>query len=277
MFKEKYSYAFYAPSVENLSVGTPIKYAGFEIGYISKISLTYAGRAFVNFVVNEENRKWVNKSAFLKLKKPLLGETTIALIANANYPLLSPDAILGYEIEDDIDSIIIELRPVLLNVKDMIQNIDDLTKEIASPHGSFINTLRNVETISEKLAKNDSLIEAMTGENKSEKNIVEAIKSFKESMEEIQNITLKISKILNEVDNDIITPSKQIPININDVLEDIKAKLKTLDNLVESIGKSDKDIVLLKEQILLGVDKTNNLLDKVNSIIGDEKRKVELP
>lgn len=36
-------------------------------------------------------------------------------------------------------------------------------------------------------------------------------------------------------------------------------------------------LVLLKEQILLGVDKTNKLINTVNSIIVDDKLKVELP
>ena len=57
----------------------------------------------------------------------------------------------------------------------------------------------------------------------------------------------------------------------------IKRKLKNLDGLVNSIGKSDKDIVVLKEQILLGVDKANELIDSVNSLLEDDKREVKLP
>ena len=277
MFEKKYSYAFYAKSVENLNVGTPIKYSGFEIGYISQINLTYAGRAFVHFVVNKEHQKWINQSAYLQFKKPLLGESTISLISEANYPILSPNAILGYEVQDDIDTLIAALRPVLGNVKDMIKNVDDLTKEISNPQGSFISTLGHIEKISAKLAKSDSVMEAMMGEDQSRKDIIQTIKSLKESMQEIQHITISLSKILQEVDHDIITPSKKIPRNINDILQDIKQKLKTLDNLVNTIGKSDQDVVLLKEQILLGIDKTNKLIDTINSIVEEEKHKVVLP
>lgn len=277
MFEEKYSYAFYAQSVENLNIGTPVKYSGLEIGYISEISFTYAGRAFVHFVVNKENQKWVNRSSYLKLKKPLLGESTISLITEANYPLLSPDAILGYEVEDDIDSLIVELKPVLIHVKDMITNMDNLTQEISNPQGSFICILRNIETISAKIAMSESLIEAITGEDQSNEDIIQTITSLKESMKEVQNITLNVNNILQEVNKDIIAPSKDIPYNINDILKDIKQKLKNLDSLVNTVGKSDNDIVLLKEQILLGVDKTNKLINTVNSIIVDDKLKVELP
>ncbi|WP_331774801.1 MlaD family protein [Sulfurospirillum sp. 1612] len=277
MFEKKYSYAFYATSVENLNVGTPIKYSGFEIGYISQIDLTYAGRAFVQFVVNKEYQKWINYHSYLKLTKPLLGESTISLISEANNPPLSPHAILGYEVQDDIDSLIVALQPVLLDVKDMIKNIDMLTKEIADPHGAFINTLKNVETISGKLAQKDSLIEAMTGERQSSHNIIQTITSLKESMQEIKQITIKLNTLLKEVDHDIITPSKKIPHHINDILQDIKQKLKTLDNLVNTLGKSDQDVVLLKEQILLGVDKTNTLIDTINRIVEEEKHKVTLP
>ncbi len=277
MFEKTYTYAFYANSAENFNIGTPIKYSGFEIGYISKISFTYDGKVFVHFIVKAKDAKWINRRAYLQLKKPLLGESAISIISDANYPLITPNAILSYEVQDDIDSLIVELKPVLINVKDVIKNIDILTKEISDPKGSFMKTIGNIEKVSAKFANNDSMIDAMTGENKSTKNITQSIESLKNSMYEVQKITVRVNKILEEVDKDIISPSKKIPNNINDILEDIKHKLKILNNLVNSIGKSDKDIVLLKEQILLGVDKTNKLIDKVNSFIEKDKHKVDLP
>ncbi len=277
MFEKSYTYAFYAKSAESFDIGTPIKYSGFEIGSINKIDFTYDGEVFVHFTVKKKNTKWINRRAYLLLRKPLLGGSTISLIADANYPVITPNAILSYEVQDDIDSLIVQLKPVLENVKNVIANIDKLTQELADPNGSLMRTMDNVEKVSSNFADNDSLIDAVMGEKKSAKNITQSIESLKETMKEIQKITVGANKILKEVDDGIIKPTQKIPGNINDILEDIKKKLKNLDGLVNSIGKSDKDIVVLKEQILLGVDKANELIDSVNSLLEDDKREVELP
>ncbi len=277
MFEKSYTYAFYAKNAESFDIGTPIKYSGFEIGSINKIDFTYDGEVFVHFTVKKKNTKWINRRAYLLLRKPLLGGSTISLIADANYPVITPNAILSYEVQDDIDSLIVQLKPVLENVKNVIANIDKLTQELADPNGSLMRTMDNVEKVSSNFADNDSLIDAVMGEKKSAKNITQSIESLKETMKEIQKITVGANKILKEVDDGIIKPTQKIPGNINDILEDIKKKLKNLDGLVNSIGKSDKDIVVLKEQILLGVDKANELIDSVNSLLEDDKREVELP
>ena len=277
MFEKSYTYAFYANSAKDFDIGTPIKYSGFKIGYINKIDFTYDGKVFVHFLVKAKNTKWINKRAYLLLRKPLLGSSTISLIANANYPAITPNAILSYEVQDDINSLIVQLKPVLINVKSVIKNIDLLTKELSSPKGSLMRSMSNLEKITAKFAKSKSMIDAVMGEKKSSKNITQSIESLKEIMSEVQKSTQKINVILKHVDNGIIKPSKKIPKNINDILEDVKKKLGKLDGLVNTIGKSDKDIVLLKEQILLAVDKANGLINSVNSLIQSDDKKVQLP
>ena len=277
LFEKNYTYAFYANSADSFDIGTPIKYSGFQIGYINKIDFTYDGKVFVHFLVKQKNTKWINRRAYLLLRKPLLGGSTISLIANANYPKITPNAILSYEVQDDINSLILELKPVLQNVKNVIANIDKLTQELSNPNGALMSTLGNVEKVTAKFADNKSMLDAITGENKSTKNITQSIESLKEIMNEVQKSTVKINKILEEVDKGIIKPTKKIPNNINDILEDIKRKLKSLDNLVNTIGKSDKDIVLLKEQILLIADKANSLINSVNSLIESDKKRIDLP
>jgi len=277
VFEKSYTYAFYANSAESFDIGTPIKYSGFEIGYINKIDFTYDGKVFVHFLVKSKNAKWINKRAYLLLRKPLIGGATISLIANANYPLISPNAILSYEVQDDIDSLILELKPVLQNVKNVIANIDKLTNELSNKDGSLMKTLDNIQKVTAKFANNKSMLDAVTGEKKSTKNITQSIESLKEIMNEVQKSTVKINYILEEVDKGIIKPTKKIPNNINDILEDVKQKLKTLNGLVNAVGKSDQDIVLLKEQILLAVDKANGLIDSVNSLIQKDKKRITLP
>ncbi len=277
MFDKHYTYAFYANNASSFNIGTPIKYSGFEIGHINKIDFTYDGKVFVHFVVNAKNAKWINKRAYLELKKPLIGGAVISVVSDPNYPVITPNAILDFEVKDDINSLVERLKPIIIKVENIISNTDKIVANLASPTGALNQTMNNIQTITAKFADNKSMIDAVTGEHDSTKNITQSITYLKESMKEIQKMSVELNSMLLDIHNNILKPSEEIPKNVNDILIDIKNKLKDLDGLVKTIGSSDKDIVLLKEQILLGVDKANNLLNKVNSLIENNNKKVKLP
>lgn len=81
LFEKKYSFAFYAENASFFSLGTPITYAGFKVGSIEKIEITYDGKVFTHFSVSKKYRYLVNKKSFLMLKKPLIGSPVIALVS----------------------------------------------------------------------------------------------------------------------------------------------------------------------------------------------------
>ena len=277
IFDKHYTYAFYADNASGFDIGTPIKYSGFKIGYINKIEFTYDGKVFVHFIINAKNAKWINKRAYLELKKPLIGGAEISVVSDPNHPIITPNAILDFEVQDDINSLVEKLKPIMIQVQHIIANIDKLTTDLADKNGSVQKTLSNVETLTSKFAKSRSIIDAVTGETNSSKNITQSIAYLKESLKEVENITIEVEKIVKELNTNIIKPSEEIPKNINDILIDVKKKLKNLDALVSAVGSSDKDIVALREQILLGVDKANNLLNKINTLIENNNKKVKLP
>ncbi len=277
LFDKHYTYAFYAKNADSFNIGTPIKYSGFEIGHINKIEFTYDGKVFVHFIVNAKNARWINKRAYLELKKPLIGGAVISVISDPNYPEITPNAILDFEVQDDINSLVERLKPIMVKVENIISNTDKIVANLASEDGALNQTMNNVEKITAKFADNKSMLDAVTGEHNSTKNITQSIAYLRNSMAEVQKMSKEINSMLLDVHNNILKPSEEIPKNVNDILIDIKNKLKDLNSLVKTIGSSDKDIVLLKEQILLGVDKANNLLNKVNSLIENNNKKVKLP
>ena len=277
MFDKHYEYAFYADNAESFDIGTPIKYSGFKIGYIDKIDFTYDGKVFVHFTVDEKNAKWINKKAYLELRKPLLGGAVISVISDPNHPMIKPNAILDFEVQDDINSLVARLKPIMLRVENIIKNTDIIIAKLASDKGPLFQTMNNFQKLSAKFANDRSLIDTVMGETNSSKNITLSIAHLKDSLAQVQIMTIQINDILKEINQNILKPSEAIPNNINDILIDIKNKLRDLNGLTKAIGNSDKDIVLLKEQILLGVDKANSLLNKVNSLIENNNKKVKLP
>jgi phospholipid/cholesterol/gamma-HCH transport system substrate-binding protein len=277
LFEKKSSFAFYADNASCFSLGTPIKYAGFKIGSIERIELTYDGKVFAHFNVSNQYRYLVNRKSYLVLARPLIGSPLISLTSEPNNTMLHPHAILQFTVHDDINDLVTKFAPIVKKLEEIITNIDTITTRIADPNSPFFQTLKNIEKTSHKFASNDSMIAALTGEKESTKNIVSTIKTLKKSMEEVEKITIEINKVLGEANKNILKPSKDISKNINDILLDVKHKLKSLDSLINTVGSSDKDIELVKEQILLGMDKTNKLLEKVDALLQSNNKKVKLP
>jgi len=61
-------------------------------------------------------------------------------------------------------------------------------------------------------------------------------------------------------------------------MKDVKRKLDMIDGTVESIGSSHQDIENMKETLRVAIEKSNQVLNKVDAILGDEKSaEVKLP
>ena len=277
LFEKKHVFAFYANDASYFSLGTSIKYAGFKIGSIEKIELTYDGKVFTHFAISKQYLPLVNVKSYLMLEKPLIGAPSISLVSEPHNIMLQSDAILQFTVQDDINDLVVKFEPIVKKLQAIIISIDSLTTQMADSNGPFFQSLANIEKITHTVAAHDSLINALTGDQKSAKNITATIQTLKKSMEEIETITLDIEKMLGTANKNIIEPTKDITGNINEILIDVKRKLQNLDPLVNTLGSSDKEIELLKEQILLTVDKSNKLLTKVEAILQSNNKKVRLP
>jgi uncharacterized protein YoxC len=65
---------------------------------------------------------------------------------------------------------------------------------------------------------------------------------------------------------------------VNGIIKDIQKKLDTLDSLVNTVGSYDKELLTLKKELHLNLDKTHQLLEKVNTLLMDTSQKeVVLP
>ena len=80
------------------------------------------------------------------------------------------------------------------------------------------------------------------------------------------------------MNNDLIKPASSSIKELNLILVDVKEKLHTLDPLVNETAKYKNDLGSIKEQISVGLQKSNLIMDKMDAIITDEDdAKVKLP
>ena len=277
-FEKRYNYHFMTTSADSFNIGMPLKFSGFKIGVIDNIELQNNGNVFMTFSVNEKNRKWIGVDTVLTLKKPLIGSAHIVVETQVGEEVLKEGSTLTIVVNDDINDMISKLEPAVERVISIIHNIDTITSSLAKEDSEFTQTLQNLNKFSSNLARSDSLLTTITGDKNSTQSLVEALSQTENIMLEIKKISSDLSQISGALESKIIDPAELSLEQIEAIFKDVKEKLKAIDGTVKAVGTYDKELIEIKEQISVGLQKSNQIIDKVDAIVGDEDNyKIELP
>ncbi len=277
-FDKRYNFHFTTNSANSFSIGMPLKFSGFTIGVIDNIKLQDDGNVYMTFSVTKENRKWISQGSYLLLKKPLIGSAHIEVHSTVGHQPLQEDALLEIKISDDINDMISKLEPVVNNLIDIISDIKKITSKIAKEDSDLFQSMKHLNTFSAKLAKSDSLLTSITGDKNSTKNMIRTLNETTSIMHELHNTAKDLSKLTASLNETLIQPSSKTIMTIQEILDDLKHKLKVLDGTVNSIGSYDQDLETLKNQISVSIEKSNQILDKVDSFMqNDKEAEVTLP
>jgi ABC-type transporter Mla subunit MlaD len=269
-FEKRYSFYFIVDSADSFTIGMPLKFSGFKIGQLDSMKLRDNGSVKITFSVNEENRKWINIYTYLLLKKPLIGSAYIEVLATSGNKLIKQNSKLPIILTDDINDMVTKLEPAIDNLLNIISNMNEITTNLNKKDAPLNKTLQNLERFSSKLANSDSLLTSVTGDKKSTKSLINSLNQLNSILNDLKSI----SKNLN---HDLIKPTSSSIKNLNKIMIDIKDKLNTLDPLVKSVGGYDKEINSLKENLTITIEKSNQLLNKIDLMLNDEKEEEILP
>lgn len=277
-FDKHYNYHFTSDSAEFIKVGMPVKFSGFDIGAINDIKLLEDGSVNITFSITQEYRKWLTDGSILMIIKPLIGSPHIVLFTSLDTKLLEPEANLELMTSDGINDLILRLEPALATATHILDNVDKITTYLADEDSELKHILRNFETLSAKLAKSNSLLTSVTGDAKSTKELTDALSQSAKIAKDIKKITNDIATITASLDKSIMQPAQNSVNEIEHILKDITAKLDALDSTVKTAGSFSPELVDIKEQIRVGVEKSNMLMDKVDALLGNEdKEGIDLP
>ena len=277
-FNKRYNYHFTTSSATFFSVGMPLKLSGFDIGVIDKISLKDDASVYVTFSVDEVNRKWITEGTSLMIIKPFIGSAYIEVHSVINNKVLKADAHLPMVQSNDINDLILKIEPIIDNVIHIINNIDDITSYLASDDSDILITLKNLKKFSATLAKNKSLLTTFTGDEKSTKSVITSLNNIKKIVYDLNKITKNIDNLVLKIDPEIVKPTSSAMKELDIIMKDVKRKLDVLDSTINVIGNYDSDLVELKDGVSTTLKKSNEIVEKIDSLMQDEeKEEVELP
>lgn len=270
-FNKRYSFNFQTDTASSFKVGMPLKYSGFDIGVIDNIKLNDDGTVRMYFSVDENNRRWITQDSVLMIRKPLIGSSHIELYSAIDNDLLEDGGSLMLLLSDDINDMITKLQPAVDRVINIIGNIDKITLALSREDSDLMMMLRNANNFTQKLSNDKSLLTSLTGSKNSTNDFISSLSSLEKVMQNIEKITAHL-------DADIVNPSSSAIKELDLILKDVKIKLEKLDGTVESLGEYDEDLVLIKDQISTGIQKSNQIMDKVDSLMqSNDSEEVTLP
>lgn len=271
LFDKRYSYYFSTKSAQSFSVGMPLKFSGFEIAMVDDIALQDDGTVMMRFSVNQKNQKWISEGSTLKLLKPLIGSAYIEVDSQIGREPLAPKSHLSIVLSDDINDIIAKVEPIVAKIVQIIDNVESITAYLSSDDSELRKILQNLNTFSAKLAKNDALLTTVTGDEKSTKSFVDSLNTLHESMQNLNAISANINTMSGSFDKDILQPTSQGVGQLNAILKDVKAKLEAINGTVNAVGSYDNELLQLKEEIGVAIQKSNIILEKVDGIITEDR------
>jgi len=273
MFEDRYTYNFKTYTAEHFSIGMPLKFSGFDIGTIDNISLNDDGSVDMTFSVGEGDKKWLSEGSVLMMMKPLIGTPYVELFSSIGTPLLQANSSITILSNDSINDLIVSLKPIVEKSINILTSIDKITTHLASEDSELKEILQNINKLTKKLADENSLLTSITGDDKSTKNIVASLNETGKIINDIKSITGNISKITASLDTNIISPASSSVKSLDLIMKDIKLKLDAIDSTVNSIGSYDTELIEIKNQISVGIVKSNQMMDKIDSILSNETDK----
>lgn len=277
-FDKRYSYNFLTYTAEPFNVGMPVKVSGFQVGRVDTIKLEDNGAVTVTFSVDKSNQKWVAKDSLLMVRKPLLGSAHIILYSAIGNPILKEGTAIDSMVSNDINDLVLKLEPIVMKMGKIVNSIDKITTYLARDDSEIVKIIKNVEQFSSTLAQNKSLLTSLTGDEESTQSFINSIKKLNSLISNFNKVGSNLNRLSSDVNKDVMPLLKEFINELNIIAKDIESKLKSLEPVVDSVSKSDKDIIEIKKQIKTSISKTNQLIEKVDNLFLDKKNeKVNLP
>lgn len=263
-FSESYMFTFMSKSGDGFSEGTPLVFAGFEIGTVRSMELSDTGTVLLKIKIPERHVKWTRTSSFFILERPLIGKPKIVVYTDdLDSPILSSDNTPEIFHVDSIDEAIHKIQP-------LITKLDHI--------------LENAVTITSKLSQKDTLLEMTVGDR-------ESVKSINDFLKKVRGMGLRLDTILAKTDT-VIARTEQglygsdgLVMLVRTILTDIINKLGRLNAAIDDVphvtaqvSKSTDNLDKLRKDIDDTINSAQDLLKDIDRIVPLKKeREMKLP
>lgn len=274
-FEREQSYLLASKTGEGIKEGMPVIFSGFNIGKVVSSDLDDKGIVLVKITVLKRHTQWIHSDSKFTLEKPLFSAPRIVITTeNMKSPPLSPNATPMLTEVSDINELIKRGQPILDQMKQIVEHVDTIVKNLADPQGDMNKILSNTQ----KLTAKKSLLEMAVNDPKS-------VQSVNDSLIKLKDLMTKLDSLAGKTDEQLYGNDGALPL-VRNILRDILLKLRKLNVTVDNLNKittdasdSTKDLKYLRGELDNTVNTVGELVNKLDKLISSFKKapEFELP
>ena len=257
-------------NAEGVGVGADLSFAGFPVGRVRRIRLREDGKVRISVRVPVEDAKWLRESSVFVIEVPLVGAAKLrAYSANLKDPPLPDRAerqVLRGDTAQEIPKMVATLRAVL-------ENIDRMT----DTGSSLQESLKNVRTVSERMAGKQGVLGAALGSEDNAKKLLQTIDRANTLLASLGGVSLKLDSVLSKTDQrlygtgGIADETQKAVVQANAILGEVRTSLKRVDGILadaQSVAGNAKaattDLAALRAEVEASLRKVASLIDEIN-------------
>lgn len=258
LFTASYRLTFTVDRGTGFVRGMPIKLSGFRIGRIDRIALNDEARVSVDIQIGHKYQRWIREDSVARLvKEGLVGDAIIEITAgNPQSRMLEEGDTLRFEktksIEEHIDEISEKVKPVLMQVSDIISYVDD-------PNGDIKQSLAHINALTGSLQgtrqKTDRLIDNASSDIRQIRNRIEqTVTGLDASISRLDRILAALEartpQMLERTDR-TLEHLEQLTKNLNETTQQVAPHVTPLMQKTDQVLNRTGELVESAQQIWL--------------------------
>jgi len=275
-----------ADNADGVSPGMDLTFAGFPIGRVRRLSLEDDGKARIHILVPVSEARWLRMGTIFTLEVPLVGGARLRAHTDPTHlqdPKL-PDRAERPVLRGDINA---EFPQMVASLRGVLENVDRITDDGASLQES----LKNVRTVSERMAGKQGVLGAALGGEDNAKKLLLTIDRANALLASLNGVSLRLDGVLSKTDQrlygagGIADETQKAVTRANAILEEVSASLKKVDAILAdaqaaagNVKAATTDLTALRAEVEASLRKVSALIDEINRKWPFEREtKIKLP
>lgn len=258
-----------ADDSEGVVVGMDMTFSGFPIGRVRRVELAEKGNVRIIIDVPSKDARWLRTSSVFTMESGLVGNTKIRAYSGVLTDPPLPDNSERTVLRGDTAA---EIPKLVALVKDLTQNLVNITAE----ESSLNQSLANVQTVTETLKAPGGAMKVLAGDDV---KLAQLSKQLTTTLERTNTLLLKFDGITAKADKQVfgekglVSDTQATVQQVTATLSDARASLQKLDAvLLEAQGAASNAKVATADLDTLRAE-VESSLRRVDQLVGEINRK----
>jgi len=270
-----YTYRAFFDDTGGLSIKSPVKIAGVEVGWVDSVELLDTGKAEISMRINKANRLAKNAYAMIH-QDSLIGTKTLEIDPGTpDAGLLLPGSVLS--MPGKTPASIGELLDQFRDIATTVQDITSAFKNVFASHRGEENmrlALNSVAKATNKLADFSDMLQKTMARN--EENINTMLHDFKETAaslktgvpaitQDVHTAAESFSKGVDSIAGDFSTITNNVGVGIDVIKDEVSSVAGNLKVNVDKAGSAFEHIEDAAIQTKDTLREAGQVMEKVNT------------